>query len=78
MEIFKIHTRKMKLENVDLEELVGMTDDLSGAELKAIVTEAGMFVIRRKGKAVTMQDFKDAYNKLIIKEHREEVAGMFV
>jgi proteasome regulatory subunit len=78
MEIFKIHTRKMKLENVDLDELVGMTDDLSGAELKAIVTEAGMFVIRRKGKAVTMQDFKDAYNKLIIKEHREEVAGMFV
>jgi len=78
MEIFKIHTRKMKLEKVDLDELVGMTDDLSGAELKAIVTEAGMFVIRRKGKAVTMQDFKDAYNKLIIKEHREEVAGMFV
>jgi proteasome regulatory subunit len=78
MEIFKIHTRNMKLENVDLDELVGMTDDLSGAELKAIVTEAGMFVIRRKGKAVTMQDFKDAYNKLIIKEHREEVAGMFV
>ncbi len=78
MEIFRIHTRNMKLENVDLEELVGMTDGLSGAELKAIVTEAGMFVIRRKGKAVTMQDFKDAYNKLIIKEPREEVAGMFV
>jgi ATP-dependent 26S proteasome regulatory subunit len=37
-----------------------------------------MFVIRRKGKSVTMQDFKDAYNKLIIKEPREEVAGMFV
>jgi len=78
MEIFKIHTRNMKLDDVDLEELVGITDGLSGAELKAIVTEAGMFVIRRKGKAVTMQDFKDAYNKLIIKEPREEVAGMFV
>jgi proteasome regulatory subunit len=76
-EIFKIHTRNMKLEDVDLDELVGLTDGLSGAELKAIVTEAGMFVIRRKGKAVTMQDFKDAYNKLIIKETREEVAGMF-
>jgi len=34
-----------------------------------------MFVIRRKGRAVTMQDFKDAYNKMIIKETREEVAG---
>lgn len=78
MEIFKIHTRNMKLEKVDFEELVKMTDGLNGAELKAIVTEAGMFVIRRKGKAVTMQDFKDAYNKMIIKETREEVAGMFV
>lgn len=77
-EILKIHIRNMKLENVDIDELVEMTDGLSGAELKAIVTEAGMFVIRRKGKAVTMQDFRDAYNKLIIKESREEVAGMFV
>jgi proteasome regulatory subunit len=77
-EIFKIHTRNMKLDNVDIDELVDITDGLSGAELKAIVSEAGMFVIRRKGKAVTMQDFKDAYNKLIIKEPKEEVAGMFV
>ncbi|MFZ2409963.1 MAG: proteasome-activating nucleotidase [Candidatus Methanoperedens sp.] len=78
MEIFKIHTRNMKLEGVDFEELVKITEGLNGAELKAIVTEAGMFVIRRKGRAVTMQDFKDAYNKMIIKEAREEVAGMFV
>ncbi len=77
-EIFKIHTRNMKLENVDLEELVKITEGLSGAELKAIVTEAGMFVIRRRGKAVAMADFKDAYNKMIVKEAREEVAGMFV
>ncbi|MCZ7399630.1 MAG: proteasome-activating nucleotidase [Candidatus Methanoperedens sp.] len=77
-EILKIHTRNMKLENVDLDDFVEMTSGLSGADLKAIVTEAGMFVIRRKGRAVTMQDFKDAYNKMIVKETKEEVAGMFV
>jgi proteasome regulatory subunit len=77
-EIFMIHTRNMKLENVDLDELTKITEGLSGAELKAIVTEAGMFVIRRRGKAVTMADFKDAYNKIIVKETKEEVAGMFV
>ncbi|MCZ7381266.1 MAG: AAA family ATPase, partial [Candidatus Methanoperedens sp.] len=77
-EILRIHTRNMKLENVDLDEFVEMTNGLSGADLKAIVTEAGMFVIRRKGRAVTMQDFKDAYNKVLIKETKEEVAGMFV
>jgi len=68
----------MKLENVSIDELAGMTDGLSGAELKAIVMEAGMFVIRRKGKAVTMQDFKDAYDKLIVKESKGEETGMFV
>ncbi len=78
MEILKIHSRNMKLDNVDFDELIEMTEGLSGADLKAIVTEAGMFVIRRKGKAVTMADFKDAYNKMITKEIREEVAGMFV
>jgi len=77
-EILMIHTRNMKLEHVDFEELVKITDGLNGAELKAIVTEAGMFVVRRRGKAVTMQDFMDAYNRLIVKEKKEEVAGMFV
>ncbi len=77
-EIFNIHTRNMKLEYVDMDELVRITDGLSGAELKAIVTEAGMFVIRRKGKSVNMQDFRDAYNKLIVKETTEEATGMFV
>ncbi len=76
-EIFMIHTRNMKLENVDLEELTKITEGLSGAELKAVVTEAGMFVIRRRGKAVTMADFKDAYDKIIVKETKAEVGGMF-
>lgn len=77
-DILKIHTRNMKLDKVEFEDLVRMTDGLSGADLKAIVTEAGMFVIRRRGKAVTLKDFNDAYNKMIVKETKEEVAGMFV
>ncbi len=77
-DILKIHSRNMKLENVDFDDIVKLTDGLSGADLKAVVTEAGMFVIRRKGKAVTIQDFTDAYNKMIVKETKEEVAGMFV
>lgn len=77
-EILRIHTRNMKLDNVKFDELLKITDGLSGADLKAIVTEAGMFVIRRKGKAVTLKDFNDAYNKMIVKETKDEVAGMFV
>ncbi|MCX9010359.1 MAG: proteasome-activating nucleotidase [Candidatus Methanoperedens sp.] len=77
-EILRIHARNMKLENVDFNEIVEITEGLSGADLKAIITEAGMFVIRRKGKSVTMDDFKNAYDKMIVKEKKEEVAGMFV
>lgn len=78
LEILKIHSRNMKLDNVDFDELVELTEGLSGADLKAIVTEAGMNVIRRKGKQVTVEDFKKAYDKMIIKEKKDEVTGMFV
>lgn len=78
LEILKIHSRNMKLENMDFDELVELTEGLSGADLKAIVTEAGMNVIRRKGKSVTVEDFKKAYDKMIIKEKKDEVTGMFV
>jgi proteasome regulatory subunit len=78
LEIFKIHTRNMALDNdVDLDKLVKMTNDLSGADIKAIVTEAGMFVIRRRDRTIKMSDFIDAYHKMIIDEYEENPEGMF-
>ncbi len=78
LEIFKIHTRNMALDNdVDLDKLVKMTNDLTGADIKAIVTEAGMFVIRRRDRTIKMNDFIDAYHKVIIDEHEEIPEGMF-
>ncbi len=78
LEIFKIHIRNMALDNdVDLDKLVKMTNDLSGADIKAIVTEAGMFVIRRRDRTIKMNDFIDAYHKIIIYEHEEIPEGMF-
>ena len=78
LEIFKIHTRNMALDkDVDIDKLVKMTNDLSGADIKAIVTEAGMFVIRRRDRTIKMNDFIDAYHKVIIDEHEEIPEGMF-
>jgi len=78
LEIFKIHTRKMTLDvDVDLDKLITMTDGLSGADIKAIVTETGMFVIRRRGKTIKMSDFLDAYNKIIIEEIEDAPHDMF-
>ncbi|NHI91364.1 MAG: AAA family ATPase [Candidatus Lokiarchaeota archaeon] len=68
-EIFKIHSRKMNLEeSVNLEKIVKMTDGTSGADIKAIITEAGMFAIRELRDTVTMKDFLSAIDKVVGRE----------
>ncbi|WP_418283862.1 proteasome-activating nucleotidase Pan1 [Halorubrum sp. DTA46] len=63
--IFQIHTRKMNLaSDIDFDELAEMTPDASGADIKAICTEAGMFAIRDDRTEVTLNDFLEAHEKL--------------
>ena len=63
--IFQIHTRKMNLaEDIDFAQLAEMVDEASGADIKAICTEAGMFAIRDDRTTVTDADFLEAYEKL--------------
>jgi len=65
-EIFKIHTKKMNLsEDLDFELLVKLTEGASGADIKAICTEAGMFAIREMREQVTQEDFERAIDKII-------------
>jgi proteasome regulatory subunit len=79
MDIFKIYTSKMSLDkDVDFNKLVSMTDGLSGADIKAIVTETGMFVIRRRGKTIKMSDFLEAYNKIVVEDTEDAPYDMFV
>ncbi len=68
-DIFKIHTRRMSLaDDVNFEKLARMTKDLSGADINIIAKEAGMFVLRRRGEHVTMNDLMDAYEKVVSEE----------
>ena len=65
-EIFKIHTRKMNLaEDVDLRELALKTKNATGADIKAICTEAGMNAIREGRTIVTRKDFLKAIEKIM-------------
>ena len=64
LEILRIHTRNMKLKDVNLEEIAAMTEGLSGAELKAVVTEAGFFAIRDGLRYVTQDHFIKAVEKV--------------
>jgi len=70
-EIFKIHTKKMKLDNVTISEVVDKMDDFSGAEVKAVCTEAGYFAIRKNKQTITQKDFLDAIKKVRLKEDQE-------
>jgi proteasome regulatory subunit len=64
-EIFRIHTREMNVaSDVDFGALAVSTDELSGADIKAICTEAGMFAIRDDREEVRQADFEQAIEKV--------------
>jgi transitional endoplasmic reticulum ATPase len=47
LEVFKVHTRKMSLAgDVNLEELVKLTEDFTGADIAAVCKKAGRFAMR--------------------------------
>ncbi len=77
-EILKIHTRKMNLhKSVNLSEIADLTKGMSGAEIKAICTEAGYFAIRAKRTTVKREDFIKAINKIKKDEEKPVYREMF-
>ena len=66
LEILKIHTKKMNMDkNISLTEIALKADGATGAELKAICTEAGMFAIREGRDCVISTDFDHAISKIL-------------
>jgi proteasome regulatory subunit len=81
LEILHIHTKRMNLnKNVNIEELATKTENFSGADLKAICTEAGMFAIRQNHFSVSKQNFESAIEKVKKSENLvpiKELGAMF-
>ncbi|EEQ98337.1 26S protease regulatory subunit, putative [Perkinsus marinus ATCC 50983] len=77
--IFQIHTSKMTLaDDVDLEEFVHSKDDLSGADIKAICTEAGMLALRERRMRVTAEDLRKAREKALYRKKGNIPEGMYL
>ena len=79
LEILKIHTKNMTLDpDVDLSSIAASAKDASGADLKSICTEAGMFAIREENYSVSAQNFEDALDKVLNKNNKtnEKEAGV--
>eukprot|EP00392_Amoebophrya_sp_AT5.2_P000765 g766.t1 len=64
--IFKIHARTMSMEkNIRFELLARLCPNASGAELRSVCTEAGMYAIRARRKMISEKDMIEAINKVI-------------
>ena len=81
LEILKIHTQNMTLDpDVDLASIAANAKNASGADLKSICTEAGMFAIREENYSVSSQNFEDALDKVLNKNknsNEKEVGVMY-
>ena len=78
-EIFKIHSHGMAIkEAIDFEVLASRCEGATGADIKAICTEAGMWAIREERDQVTAVDFERAIEKVVGEEElRKESVQMF-
>ncbi len=72
VEIFKVHTRRVKLNNdVNIEELAKKAEGYTGADIAALVREAAMLALREtireraaRAKAVSAQHFEEAFKRI--------------
>jgi 26S proteasome regulatory subunit T2 len=74
--IFQIHTSKMNLaDDVDLEEFIGMKGELSGADIKSLVSEAGLRALRERRMRVNRQDFVEGRESVMKTKDTDGVSG---
>jgi cell division protease FtsH len=70
--ILDVHTRGKPLaDDIDLDEVARNTPGFSGADLANLANEAALSATRRGGSAVTMGDFRGAYDKIVLGDPRE-------
>merc|ERR1719156_27460 len=74
-DILKIHSRKMNLmRGIDLKKVASQMNGASGAESKAVCTEAGMFALRERRQHVTQEDFQMAVSKVMTKDSDKDMS----
>ena len=73
--ILKVHVRKVPLApDVDLKVLARGTPGFSGADLMNLVNEGALLAARRNKRFVTMAEFEDAKDKLMMGAERRTLA----
>ncbi|CUS12829.1 unnamed protein product [Tuber aestivum] len=74
-DILRIHSRSMNLtRGIDLKKIAEKMNGCSGAELKGVCTEAGMYALRERRIHVTQEDFDLATAKVLNKHDDKEMS----
>ncbi|WP_135604076.1 proteasome-activating nucleotidase [Methanococcoides sp. NM1] len=64
--IFRIHTDRLSIDDdVDHAKLAKLTEGASGADMGAIVMEAGMFAVRQNNDSISMSNLLEAVDKVM-------------
>ncbi len=75
LDILKIHSRKMNVRRgVDLLAVAEEMTGASGADMKAVCTEAGMYALRERRVFVTQDDFLQGANKVMNKNKNKDIS----
>ena len=73
-EILKVHAKKVKMApDVELNTIARGTPGFSGADLANVVNESALLAARRNRKIITMQDFEDAKDKVMMGAERKSM-----
>jgi 26S proteasome regulatory subunit T6 len=76
LHILKIHSCKMNLmRGINLKKIANQMKGASGAEMKAVCTEAGMFALRERRIHVTQEDFEMACSKVMKKDSERDISA---
>ena len=65
-------------EDVDLEEFITSKDELSGADIKAICTEAGLLALRERRMKVNCEDFRQSKENVLYRKNEGTPEGLYL
>lgn len=73
--ILRIHSRKMSLQRgINLHSLAEKMGQVSGAEVRGICTEAGMYALRERRQHVSQEDFELAVAKVLKRQSESSMS----
>jgi len=77
--IFSVHTAKMTMSaDVKFNQIIHTKDRLTGADIRAICTEAGLLALRERRMCVTMHDFKKGKENVLFRKNEGVPEGLYI